>query len=220
MVFMYLLVYNFVIFHNPYCWEIQDQPRKVIMKKYLFTSLAVLVILFVSVGTVAAAPNASGSLALVSVEYVPSMGPVFKFSVDGKLSKSQLKGSLHVNGGADYKLSCSQPDKQTIRCTASRQIEGVNVVVSLGGSTFWAYVPSNRGSSNRGYCYGIYDWTENEDGWTQLGTHCQDDKAEYGDFIIWDNPYWGTSPYVFLPGSPECPFNQTGDNYYFPLCPP
>jgi len=184
------------------------------MKKHLLTGLVVLVMLFTSVGAVSAAPKASGSLSLVSVEYVPSVGPVFKFSVEGKLSKSQLRGSLHVNGGADYKLSCSQPDKQTVRCTASKQIEGVDVVVSLGGSTFWASVPSNRG-----YCYGIYDWTENMDGWTQWGTHCQDDKAEYIDFIAWDNPYWGSSPYIFLPASPECPFKQTGDAYYYPSCP-
>jgi len=183
------------------------------MKKHLFTSLVVLVMLFTSVGVVSAAPTASGTISLSSVNYVASVGPVFKFKVDGKWSKAQLKGSLHVEGGGDYKLSCSQPDKQTVRCTAAKQIEGVHVVVSLGGSTFWTYVPVNRG-----FCYGIYDWTENKDGWTQWGTYCQASNANYGDLIYWDNPFWGNSPYLYLP-SGLCPSSDNGSAYYFPGCP-
>ena len=66
------------------------------MKKHLFTILAVLSMLAIQVGTAAA----SGSITLVSVEH-GYQGPVFTFSVDGKFSKAELKGTLHIGNDAN-----------------------------------------------------------------------------------------------------------------------
>lgn len=185
------------------------------MKKYFITILVVLSMSLMLVGTAAAAPQAAGTATLVSVQYVPGKGPVFTFHVTGKFSKSELKGTLHVEGGADYDLYCTQVDESTVKCSASAKVSGVNVAFSWGGSTFWANVPEAPV-----FCYGIYDWNfPDSTAWQQYGTHCQETKAEYGDMISWDNPDWGESPYIFLPGSPVCPFSQSGDAYYYPGCP-
>jgi hypothetical protein len=74
------------------------------------------------VGTVAAAPLAAGTATLVGVEYVPGKGPVFTFSVSGKLSKADLKGSLQVEGGANYDLHYTKVDDSTVTCTASKKV--------------------------------------------------------------------------------------------------
>lgn len=184
------------------------------MKKYLITILVVLSMSLMLAGTTAAAPLAARTVTLVGVEYVPGKGPVFTFSVSGKFSKANLKGSLHVEGGANYDLHCSQVDESTVKCSASAKISGVNVSFTWGGSTFWAFVPEAPV-----FCYGIYDWNfPDVTAWQQYGTHCQENRASYDDIIFWDNPDWGDSPYVFLPESPVCPFYQPGDGYYFPAC--
>ena len=189
------------------------------MKKHLFTILAVLSILAMRVGTAAAA---SASITLVSVEH-GYKGPVFTFSVSGKFTKAELKGSLHVENGADYTLHCTQVDETTVKCTTSDKVSGVNVVVTWGGSTFWTSVPE----APPVYCYDVYDWTLPPPpfgAWVNYGTYCQNSPANYGDIIIWYNPGWEeTYPYIFLPESPTgewCSFYQPGDAYYFPFCPP
>jgi len=187
------------------------------MKKYLITILALLSMLIIQVGAVAAAPMASGTIKLISVQYVAGKGPVFTFSVNGKFSRAELKGSLHAEGGADYDLHCTQVDESTVKCSTSAKVSGVNVAFSWGGSTFWAYVPAAPV-----FCYGIYDWATTVDAWTLYGSNCQDTRAEYGDSFAWDNPYWGPSRYEFMPESPVCVVlplsNQPGDAYYFPYC--
>jgi hypothetical protein len=185
------------------------------VKKYLITILVLLSMLVVQVGVVAAAPLAAGTATLVSVQYVPGKGPVFTFNVTGEFSRSELKGTLHVEGGAHYALHCTQVDDTTVKCSTSAQVSGVNVSFTWGGSTFWTNVPEAPV-----FCYGIYDWNYPvEDAWQLYGTHCQDTRADYGDFFFWDNPDYGSSPYVFLPESLVCPFYQPGDGYYFPGCP-
>lgn len=188
------------------------------MKKQLFTVLLVLSMLVMFVGTVGAAPMGAGTAALTEVEYVPGKGPVFTFNVSGKFSRSELKGSLHVEGGADYGLHCTQVDGSTVKCSSSAKVSDANVVLTWGGSTFWTYVPEAPV-----FCYGIFDWNSPPPvtAWQLYGTHCQETAAHYGDSISWDNPYWGESPYVFLPFSPNpgC-FAQdvSGDAYYYPSC--
>ncbi|MGB8984471.1 MAG: hypothetical protein WCC12_21575 [Anaerolineales bacterium] len=195
------------------------------MKKNISIPLITLSLL-VALVSVAAVPMA-GMATLVSVVYVAGKGPVFTFTVSGKFSKAQLKGTLHVQGGADYSLHCTQVDKTTVKCQAPRKVAGVNVVVYLGGFKFWTYVPAAR---SLGYCYGIYDWSEypQEGGpqvdWVRYGTHCQSSPAEYGDTIQWNNPQFGSSDYEFLPESPSGPscVPHSGDGYYFNelLCAP
>ena len=60
------------------------------MKKYLLTILVLLSMLIIQVGTVAAAPMASGTVMLVSVDH-GLKGPIFTFTVSGHFSKKQLK---------------------------------------------------------------------------------------------------------------------------------
>jgi hypothetical protein len=111
------------------------------MKKYLFTILALLLMLVTLVGTAAAASMASGVVTLVGVEH-GYKGPIFTFSTSGKFSKAELKGSVHVQGGADYGLYCTQVDETVVKCTTSKEVSGVNVSLSWDGSTFWTFAPN------------------------------------------------------------------------------
>lgn len=182
------------------------------MKKYLITILVLLSMLVIQVGTVAAAPQAAGTATLVSVQYVPGKGPVFTFSVNGKFSKADLKGSLHVEGGADYDLHCTQVDESTVKCSASAKVSGVNVSFSWGGSTFWAFVPEAPT-----FCYTVYDYDLSLV-WQSYGTHCQETPAEYGDEIPWYNPdYDDYYDAIFLPEGPVCS-GIFEDAYYYPFC--
>ena len=185
------------------------------MQKYVITSLVVLSMSLMMVGTAAAAPLAVGTATLVSVQYVPGKGPVFTFQVTGEFSKSELNGSLHIEGRGNFDVHCTQVDDTTVKCMSSAKVSGVNVSLTWGGAKFWTNVPEAPV-----FCYDIYDWNYPvEDAWQLYETNCQETRANYGDFFFWDNPDYGTSPYVFLPESPACPFYQPGDGYYFPACP-
>ena len=190
------------------------------MKKYLITILALLAMLVIQVGSVAAAPASDGTATLVSVSHAEN-GPVFTFNVSGKFSRAELKGSLHVEGGADYNVHCTQVDETTVKCTTSDKVAGVNVSLTWGGSTFWTFVPEAPAAEVPSqYCYSVYDWGLETPDWVNYGTYCQDAPARYGDMITWYNPGWeGTYDYEFLPQSPDpewCPFLQVEDAYYYP----
>ena len=189
------------------------------MKKQLTAIMLVLAMLTMFTRTAAAAPQMTGTAALAGVIYVPGKGPVFTFSVlSGKFSRSELKGFVHVEGGADYGLHCIQVDDSTVTCTTSKKTAGENVVVYWGGAIFWAQVPAAPE-----FCYSVYDWSyplSSSDHWVGYGSYCQDTPANYGNLVEWDNPVWGDSPYIFLPGSPACFTEDIWiDGYYFPGCP-
>jgi hypothetical protein len=191
------------------------------MKKYLLTILVLLSMLIIQVGAVAAAPMASGTVMLVGVAH-GFKGPIFTFTVSGDFSKKQLKGTVHVQGGADYGLHCAQKGDTTVTCTTSDKVSSVNVSITFGGSTFWTYVPG----APTPFCYDVYDWDLEgfpPTSWVNYGTNCQKSPAHYGDIITWYNPGWGyTYDYEFLPESPACVFlplsNQPGDAYYYQNC--
>lgn len=172
--------------------------------------------------SIAAAPMASGTATLISAVYVEGKGVVFTFQVDGKISRSDLNGGIQVDGGGNYRLDCVKAGDSTVKCTAPKAVAGNNVVVTWGGSVFWAHAPAMPAPKTQ-YCYAIYDWNDipNTE-WVNYGTYCQDDPAAYGDFIIWENPTWGDSPYFYLPESPELGVciaaKRYGDAYYFPGC--
>ena len=179
--------------------------------------------LLVGLVSVAAAPMAAGTATLIGAGYVEGKGVVFTFHIDGKYSKSDLNGRVHVDGGGDFGLDCVQVDDETVKCTAPKAVAGNDVVVTWGGATFWTNVPEIPDPQSQSqYCYGVYDWdAEPTTDWVNYGTVCQDVPAEYLDLIIWDNPVWGTWPYVFLPESPDqdnCLAKRHGDAYYFPGC--
>jgi len=196
------------------------------MKNYTIIIIMILAISIASVGNVFAAPATVDYPVLLSVEYVPRKGPVFTFRVSGDLSKADLNGFVHVEDGADFELYCMQVDEETVKCTAPKVVQDVNVVVYLGEYIFWAYVPPARfstpsSSSSMEYCYNVYDWMLDYSGdWMSFGTYCQDNLAEYGDWIYWYNPGWDDYyDYEFLPGTPECLFIIVEDAYYYPICP-
>ena len=190
------------------------------MKKSLIALVIVLSMLVAFVGTVSAAPLASGTATLVSVDYIPGKGPVFTFAVNGEFSKSELKGYLHIEGDGDFELHCSQVDSNMVKCTVSKKATGKNVVLSWGGSTFWTAVPVAPE-----FCYSVYDWNVSDTSiytnWVNYGSNCQERPAKYGDLIEWYNPGWGdTFTYEYLPGSPGCfAEDVAGDSYYYPSCP-
>lgn len=176
--------------------------------------------LVVALTTIAAAPMAAGTATLIGAGYVEGKGVVFTFHIDGKVSKSDMKGRVHVEGGGNYSLDCVKQDSETVKCTAPKAVAGNNVSVVWGGFTFWTHVAGIPEGPE--YCYLIYDWDgEPTTEWVNYGTYCQDTPAEYYDLIFWDNPEWGESPYLFLPESPdqdECLAERDGDAYYFPVC--
>ena len=191
------------------------------MTKYISALLLVLLLL-VMPAPAAAAPVASDRTArLISAVYVPNKGPVFTFRVNGKFSKAQLKGRLHVVRGANHNLHCTQVDKTTVKCRVSQKVSGVDVVLSWGGFTFWTYAP--EAPPDPKYCYRIYDWEDNPPTvWVVYGTQCQNDPAEYGDVLHWNNPKWGPSSYEFMPHSPSSSYcnDVSGNAYYYPVCLP
>lgn len=183
----------------------------------VFSLLAALV-------SIAAAPLASGTATLIGAGYVDGKGVVFTFQVDGKFSKSDLKGSVQVDGGGNYSLDCVQQDAETVKCTAPKAVAGNDVSVTWGGSIFWTHVAGIPDDPQ--YCYSIYDWDLEvpTSAWVDYGTYCQDAPAEYDDTILWYNPGWEAEfEYWFMPESPDqdwCPYDRSGDAYYFPACDP
>jgi hypothetical protein len=178
--------------------------------------------LVIALVSIAAAPMASGTATLISAVFVEGKGVVFTFQVDGKFSKSDLNGGIQVEGGGNYRLDCVKAGDSTVKCTAPKAVAGSNVVITWGGSAFWTHAPAMPAPKAE-YCYSIYDWNEDPNTeWVNYGTYCQDDPAMYGDLIMWENPEWGDSPYLFLPESPEivscAAAKRYGDAYYFPLC--
>jgi hypothetical protein len=192
------------------------------MKKLLLTALFLSALLVSLVGTAAAAPLAGGGITLLSVDYLPGKGPVFTFQVNGHFSRSDLKGFVHVEDGADYDLHCTQVDEMTVKCTTSDKVAGKNVALTWGGSTFWASVPATHP-----YCYAIWDWwdfTNNQ--WTNFGPHCQAEAAQFGDLLIYEVPdpagsYDSLVVFFDYDVSGNCepavPYN--GGAYYYPFCP-
>ena len=182
------------------------------MKKHLFTILLLFSMLSMQVGIAAAAPLASGTATLISAEN-GDKGPVFTFSVSGKFSRASLNGSAQVLGGAEYDLYCKQVDDDTVTCTTSKKVSGVNVALSWGGFIFWTYVPE----APTHYCYNVYDYNLDFT-WQSYGTFCQDTPALYGSQIPWYNPdYDDEYDAVFMPAGPSCS-GIDEDAYYYPWC--
>jgi len=182
------------------------------MKKFIITILVLLSMMIIQVGTVAAAPMASGTVLLVSIAH-GFKGPIFTFTISGDFSKKELKGTVHVQGGADYGLHCGQVDDTKITCTTSDKVSGVNVSVTFGGSTFWVFVPGAPVEQTE-YCYNVYDY-DLDYVWQSYGTHCQDSPAQYGDEIPWYNPDWDDYyDAIFLPEGPICS-GIVEDAYYY-----
>jgi len=161
------------------------------MKIKLVGALLVLSMLAAFTGTALAAPASAGTATLVSVVYVPGKGPVFTFEVSGEFSRADLKGAVHVDGGGDFDLHCSQVDAATVVCTTSKKAAGGNVSVTFGGETFWTTVPEVRQPD---YCYSVWDyWSFTSGVWTDFGPHCQKEPAKSGDLLYYTVPDPGGS---------------------------
>jgi hypothetical protein len=97
--------------------------------------------LVVALVSIAAAPIAARNATLISVVFVNGKGMVFTFQVNGQLSKSELRGSVQVEGGGSYGLSCVQVDDSTVKCIAHQAVADSNVLVTWGGSSVWTHTP-------------------------------------------------------------------------------
>lgn len=187
------------------------------MKKLQFKSM-VFVSLLAMLASIAAAPMSGAVITLIEVRNDGGGNVIFVFRVSGGVSNSDLhNGWVQAQGGDGYGLHCNQVDEETIQCTTSRKAGGQNVIVTFGGSTFWAFVPEARGGT-RGptqYCYGLFEIEEMEEEsyyWVEIGTHCQDEPAQYDD--TWEY-------YIFLPDSEEteCPAdNSVNEDAYYHYC--
>lgn len=181
--------------------------------------------------SVAAAPMASGNATLIGAGYVEGKGVVFTFHIDGKFSNSDLKGSVTFEGGRNFGLDCVKVDSETVKCTAPKAVAGHDVVVTWGGSTFWAHVagiPDPELSSQ--YCYGVWDyWTTEQrtTGWVNFGPHCQDAPAGEGDefwYTVPEGTYLGQdgsfeAPTWFVNDPDACEVPNHGPAYYWaPWC--
>lgn len=172
------------------------KERDLFMKKLIFGSFIVFVLMVVSTSTV----FAGSALELVEVRSDNGV-PTFVFRVTGEFSPSELEsGFVQVEGGEVYPLYCAQVDATTVVCHTSKVASGHDVVVGFGGAKFWDFVPEfvSRAPTGSVYCYNVYDW-DSEPGtqWFDWGDYCQDTPAQVGDEILWDNPNFGIEPYMY-----------------------
>lgn len=190
------------------------------MKRIIFTVLMLTALLAMSTG-IAFASSVLG----MSVSNGGG-GPTFTFTVSGDFSK--LNGIVEVQGGDSFPLYCRQTDETTVVCHATKKITGENVVVTFGGSTFWASVPLpsiGQGSGNNTpSCYNVYGWNNdffnNPTDWVLAGTNCQNTPASYGDTIEFPfaNNFVPYNTYYFSnTGTISCGFSEYGDAYYYGL---
>lgn len=198
------------------------------MKNRFSVVLIVLSLLVALVG-VAAAPKAPGAVTLIGAGYVEGKGVVFTFHITGNVSKSDMKGSVHVDGGGNFGLDCVKVDSETVKCTAPKGVAGHDVTVTWGGSTFWTHV-AGIPDPQAEYCYGVWSWwtaEELENGWTDFGPHCQDTPAQNGDPITYTVPagtYTGQEGTLeeevfFFEDPSDCEWLPNhGSAYYFDMC--
>jgi hypothetical protein len=158
------------------------------MKKMQFVLVALALLAMLT--SIAAAPLASSAISLVDVRNDPGGGVIFIFNVNGQFSKSELKGFVQVQGAdAGYDLYCTQKDDTTVHCTTSRKTGGEKVIVTFGGTTFFAFVPEGVVEVVPSqFCYNVYEWLPaitrtNNYTLQAFTTHCQDTRANYGDKI-------------------------------------
>jgi hypothetical protein len=185
------------------------------VKNFLRATVFILFVLATFVGTAAAAPMKNNYPTLISAEYIPSVGPVFIFSADEKLTGKELRGFLEVSGGSDYDLYCTQREDLTIRCTTSKKVQDVNVVLYLGEYVYWTYVPPAIQ-----YCYSVWDYAP-DGNWYDYGPHCQNKPAEYDDWIWFYNPDWDDvyNYYFWWQEDSGCSTGIVGNAYYYDGCP-
>lgn len=192
------------------------------MKKMIFTTLVLVSLLAVLTGTVSAAPNAGGVIALVQVRNDANGNVIFVFNVSGDYAKHKMNGSVHVPGSDGvYGLHCSLTSPDTIQCTTSRKTGGQNVIVYLEGFVFWTRVPAAStpiSSGSTQICYGVYDifidFSSESAYWQESDTHCQDEPANVGDTLE-----LGESSYEFDTESPVCWIPPVSNEGYFAQCP-
>ena len=167
--------------------------------------------------SIAAAPMPAGNATLISVVFVDGKGMVFTFHVDGEFSRSELRGTVHVNDGGSYGLDCVQVDNSTVKCNAPQAVGGSDVVLNWGGFSFWTHTPQLPPPTT--YCYNIWDWHDFTDWeWANFGPHCQDEPAQTGDQITYTAPdpdgsfdataWYSNGKYT------ECQIQNNGPAYY------
>lgn len=185
------------------------------MKRLLFSTVILLTLLVLPTGTV----FAGSAIELIEVRNDYG-GVTFIFRVTGEFSKDELaSGFVQVEGGDDYPLYCSQQDAETVVCHTSKKAGANSVVVGFGGARFWTDVPE----AITEICYSVWDWDlpSPSDYWQYQGDHCQPQRANDGDAILFYSPYWeNTYTYYFYnEGSTNGDGNEiwdsAGQGYYY-----
>lgn len=183
------------------------------MKKFVLFALAVLMTMAM-VFTLPAAPAAAAgtkSIRLAYVHFVPQKGFVFVFIVKGAFD--DFKGATFY-AGVSYPLSCNLRDDGMLSCVMSggKHLGGKQVSGTVNGFAFSATVPYPQ------YCYNVFDdmdQPDDTDNWGQIGTYCQEENLEFGDSILFYNPYWSnTYNYVYSPDGQNTAFYSGG--WYIP----
>ncbi len=166
------------------------------MKKGRFYLLGVffsLLATFAFALTPAAAAAGQKSISLISAQYDPGKGVVFKFNVQGNFSK--LNGSVTV-GGKTLPLSCNYNDFGELACTASQGLSsyvGATANITIDGYQFTTIIKGGK------WCYGVYDYYPDNGGpppssaWGSIGQTCQFHPAHPEDWIIYYNPDYSNS---------------------------
>ena len=114
------------------------------MKKRFSVLFVVLVLMSIFTSTVFAAPAASKSVSLVSIQYQAG-GIVLLFETSG-LTNADLKDNSFYADSNDQKMSCNFVDDTTkVRCTVSKALAGEGGFHgTLAGFGFWGELPQPR----------------------------------------------------------------------------
>ena len=120
------------------------------MNKKLISMLVILSILAFTFATAFTPPKIT-RISLLSVNFMREKGVTLKFLVDGNFRKSELQGSVTVDGKS-LRLYCNyggDPAPVVVTCTSAKgtaKFAGGVGLVSIAGRTFRIIVPARPSS--------------------------------------------------------------------------
>ncbi len=184
----------------------------------LIVILTLLAMLLAFPTTRVAAKSDQASITLISAQYIPGKGVVYKFQVKGDFNS--FDGVVTIDGKT-VKLSCAMNEFGDLVCMGDKSLKeymGHFVTATVNGFTSGGVI---RDTASQ-YCYSIWDyWGFTENQWAFMGTHCQDNPAAPGDYIQYTVPDPnGTFPgdaWFFDSGIDACA-PEFGSGYYWDSC--
>jgi hypothetical protein len=116
------------------------------MSKKIFHVFSLLLLVVLLASTASPAFAAGGkSASLAAVRFIPGKGVVFIFDLQGEFKKSDLKGSVTIEGHT-YPLYCRFNDAGQASCTSimMNQYAGKAALILFAGSSFSDTIPAER----------------------------------------------------------------------------